>query len=60
MMLDNMLYHGQVPDEAFQDESTRVLRDLNLKISRDARVAGCLLPFTDGVFLATKLQATQL
>jgi len=54
-MLDNMLYHGQVPDDAFQDESTRALRALNLKISEDARVAGCLLPFTDGVYLITKL-----
>ncbi len=55
MMLDNMLYHGQVHDEQFQDASSTALRALNLKISRDARVAASLLPMTDGVQLVVKL-----
>jgi len=55
MMLDNMLYHGQVPDEQFQDISSTALRALNLKIARDSRVVGSLLPVTDGIQLVVKL-----
>jgi len=55
MMLDNMLYHGQVHDSQFHDASSNVLRELNLKIASDQRVASCLLPVTDGIQLVAKL-----
>ena len=55
MMLDNMLYHGQVHDSQFHDASSNALRELNLKIANDQRVASCLLPMTDGIQLVAKL-----
>ncbi len=55
MMLDNMLYHGQVHDSQFHDASSNALRELNLKIANDQRVASCLLPVTDGIQLVAKL-----
>ena len=53
--LDNMLYHGQVPDETCQDANTVALRALNRKLAQDQRVMVSLLPVADGISLALKL-----
>ncbi len=55
VMLDNMLYHGQVPDSQDQDPNAVALRALNLKLAYDTRVWASLLPVTDGVMLAVKI-----
>lgn len=54
ILLDNMLYHGQVPDENCKDENTVALRALNAKLAADPRVVVSLLPIADGVSLALK------
>lgn len=53
--LDNMLYHGQVHDESFQDADSVALRKMNAKLSTDSRVIVSLLPIADGITLAVKL-----
>jgi predicted O-methyltransferase YrrM len=55
MALDNMLYHGLVPDPSEHGADAVALRALNAKIGRDDRVASSLLPIADGVALAMKL-----
>ena len=55
MMLDNMLYHGQVPDETDPHPNAAALRALNKKVAHDPRVTASLLPMTDGILLAVKL-----
>ena len=54
IVLDNMLWDGAVADLNVQDETTKALRALNEKISRDSRVDSCLLTVGDGLMLARK------
>lgn len=52
LVLDNMLWGGAVADASNQEENTRAIRALNLKIRDDPRVDSCLLTVGDGVLLA--------
>lgn len=54
LVLDNMLWSGNVADPAVHDEDTDALRALNLKIQKDARVDFCLLSADDGILLARR------
>ncbi|MGH6890895.1 MAG: class I SAM-dependent methyltransferase [Dongiaceae bacterium] len=54
MVLDNMLWSGDVADPAAHDKDTDALRALNLKIKEDDRVDFCLLSADDGILLARK------
>ncbi|HEV8391780.1 MAG TPA: class I SAM-dependent methyltransferase [Dongiaceae bacterium] len=54
MVLDNMLWSGDVADPAKHDADTDALRALNLKIRDDKRVDFCLLSADDGILLARK------
>lgn len=52
ILLDNVLWHGKVPDAAIHDEQTQAFRVLNKKILSDNRVNACLLTIGDGVIMA--------
>lgn len=52
LLLDNMLWSGQVLDPP--DEESRVLADLNTRITADDRVENVLLTIRDGVQLVRK------
>ena len=52
--IDNVLWGGSVADPKRNDADTRAIKRLNAKIRRDARVAMCLVPISDGVTLALK------
>lgn len=52
--IDNTLWHGAVLDEASDDEDTRAIQALNVKLATDERVSLCLLPVADGVTLARR------
>jgi len=54
IIIDNMLWHGDVVDEAKQDSQTNTIRDLNLKIQNDPRVEFSLLPLSDGLSFIRK------
>ena len=54
IIIDNMLWHGDVADEAKQDSQTKTIRDLNLKIQNDTRVEFSLLPLSDGLSFIRK------
>lgn len=54
MVLDNMLWSGDVADFDKHDADTDALRALNLKIKDDTRVDFCLLSADDGILLARK------
>lgn len=54
ILIDNVLWSGKVLDSKFQDKDTSLLRELNLKISQDARVEKVLLPIRDGLYLIRK------
>jgi len=54
ILLDNMLWDGEVADPANQDATTVILRNLNAKISQDSRVESALLTVGDGLMLLRK------
>ena len=54
IIIDNMLWHGDVADETIQDSQTQTIRDLNLKIQNDTRVEFSLLPLSDGLSFIRK------
>jgi predicted O-methyltransferase YrrM len=52
--LDNTLWSGKVLDLDADDEDTRELQALNVKLADDERITLCLLPVADGVTLARR------
>ena len=54
IIIDNMLWHGDVADEKKNDSQTNTIRDLNTKIQNDFRVDFSLLPLSDGLSFIRK------
>jgi len=54
IIIDNMLWHGDVANEEKQDVKTKTIRDLNLKIQKDDRINYSLLPMSDGLSFIQK------
>ena len=55
IMIDNVLWDGDVADASKKDADTVALRALNSKIKADTRVALAMVPIGDGLTLARKL-----
>jgi predicted O-methyltransferase YrrM len=55
VVIDNVLWGGDVADSSIQDRSTIAIRELNLKILSDERVNISMLPIGDGLTLARKI-----
>jgi predicted O-methyltransferase YrrM len=53
--LDNVLRGGDVADEKINDEGTKLMRTLNLKIRDDPRVSVVMLTLGDGLTVVRKL-----
>ena len=54
IIIDNMLWHGDVANKNKNDSQTNTIRDLNLKIQKDNRVDFSLLPLSDGLSFIRK------
>tara|TARA_B100000029_G_scaffold508158_1_gene594376 strand:+ start:502 stop:1158 length:657 start_codon:yes stop_codon:yes gene_type:complete len=54
ILIDNMLWHGDVANSNKNDSQTNTIRDLNLKIQKDSRVDFSLLPLSDGLSIIRK------
>ncbi len=54
IIIDNMLWHGDVADSSKSDSQTQTIRYLNLKIRDDKRVDFSLNPLSDGLLLIRK------
>ena len=54
IIIDNMLWGGDVADLTITDKSTKSIRALNKKILEDTRVEFSLLPFADGLSFIRK------
>ncbi|HET6651056.1 MAG TPA: class I SAM-dependent methyltransferase [Nocardioides sp.] len=52
--LDNTLWGGRVLDSDAEDEDTRAIQALNVKLAGDERVSLSLVPMADGVTLARR------
>lgn len=55
VMIDNVLWGGDVADLTKTDADTTALRNLNAKVKADTRVQFCMLPIADGLTLVRKL-----
>ncbi len=54
LMLDNVLWMGQVIDPANRSETTTAIRAVNDAIAGDARVEAVMLPVSDGITVVRK------
>jgi len=54
MIIDNMLWGGDVADTFNNDTLTKTIRSLNTKIQQDVRVEFSLLPLSDGLSFIRK------
>ncbi|MAC44110.1 MAG: SAM-dependent methyltransferase [Deltaproteobacteria bacterium] len=54
ILVDNVLWGGQVADVSNQDKDTEALRVFNSKLSDDQRVDLCMVPIGDGLTIARK------
>jgi O-methyltransferase len=55
VLIDNVLWGGDVADPARTDEDTRAIRALNDKVVSDPRVEICMVPICDGLTMARKV-----
>ena len=54
MLIDNVLWSGDVAKPSVKDEDTKALRALNTKIRTDERVDFVMVPICDGLTMARK------
>lgn len=54
MLIDNVLWGGDVADPKIVDDDTKALRALNARIMADPRVEICMVPICDGLTMARK------
>lgn len=55
VMIDNVLWGGEVANPKTRDSDTEALRRLNSKIQKDGRVQMVIVPIGDGLTLARKI-----
>ena len=55
IIIDNVLWHGEVIDNNINDKYTKKIRELNDFISKDKRVEKVIIPFGDGMTVCRKI-----
>ena len=55
IIIDNVLWHGEVADENTNDKFTNIIRKFNTHIKDDDRVEQMILPIGDGLTVCRKL-----
>jgi O-methyltransferase len=55
ILIDNVLWDGEVADKRKKDADTRAIRAINDKVMADARVDMCMVPIADGLMMARKI-----
>ena len=55
ILVDNVLWSGNVADPEKNDEHTTTIRAFNDKVAGDPRVESVMLPISDGLTLLRKL-----
>lgn len=54
ILADNVLWHGQVIQERYQNKEVTAIRAFNEQVRTDQRVENVLLPFRDGMMMIRK------
>ena len=55
VIIDNVLWHGEVVDKRINDKFTNNIRELNKFISKDKRIEKVIVPFGDGMSVCRKV-----
>ena len=55
VIIDNVLWHGEVVDKRINDKFTKNIRELNNFISKDKRIEKVIVPFGDGMSVCRKV-----
>ncbi len=55
IIVDNVLWHGEVVDTKKQDKLTTVIREFNIYVNRDKRTENLIIPVGDGLTVCRKL-----
>jgi predicted O-methyltransferase YrrM len=54
IVIDNVLWHGEVADGANNDKFTNIIRDFNNHIKQDKRITKNIVPIGDGLTICIK------
>jgi len=54
IIIDNVLWHGEVADKSKDDRFTNIIRDFNKHIKKDNRVSKNIIPIGDGLTICIK------
>ncbi len=54
IVIDNVLWHGEVIDDTKNDKFTNIIRELNTHIKKDSRVIKNIVPIGDGLTICIK------
>jgi predicted O-methyltransferase YrrM len=55
IIIDNVLWHGEVADENNNEKFTKIIRDFNTHVKTDKRTEQIILPLGDGLNICSKL-----
>ena len=55
IIIDNVLWHGEVADEKNNEKFTKIIRDFNNYVKNDKRTEQIILPLGDGLTICSKL-----
>ena len=55
IIVDNVLWHGEVVDEKKQDKLTTIIREFNTYVNKDERTENLIIPVGDGLTVCRKL-----
>ena len=54
IVIDNVLWHGEVIDDTKNDKFTNIIREFNTHIKKDSRVIKNIIPIGDGLTICIK------
>ena len=54
IIIDNVLWHGEVADKSKNDKFTKIIRDFNRHVKDDSRVTKNIIPIGDGLTICIK------
>ena len=55
IIIDNVLWHGEVADENNNKKLTKIIRDFNIHVKNDTRTDQIIVPLGDGLTVCRKL-----
>ena len=54
IVIDNVLWHGEVANKSKNDKFTNIIRDFNNHVKQDKRITKNIVPIGDGLTICIK------